>query len=169
MLKKFSSGLYFTLLLCLVTGCGFHLRGVFNIPDALKVIHIVPNQPYDPFQRALRQTLKTNAVQLVDAELAKASGAATLTILGHTISERTIAYGADGQPNRSLLTLTINYQLTDKNGKILVENGVAEIQRELAVNPNVVLGTDNERTRLKSEMILEGASQVVRQLSLVTL
>lgn len=164
----FKRTLTVTMLLALATGCGFHLRGTFSIPKPLQILRILPNQPYDTFQQALRQTLKMNGVEIVDQNLAKIKDAATLTLLDQAFTERTVAYGSDGQPNRAILQFKMHYRVTDAKGTMLTE-AVAQIERELTLNPNAVLGTDNERARLKSDMMLENACQIVRQLSVITL
>lgn len=154
-----------SLCLLLMMGCGFHLRGVFSIPSALRTLHILPYQPFDPFQRALRQTLKRNEVLVINAEMAAAKSAATLTILNQALSERVVAYGSDGQANRAILELKLSYQLSDPQGKLLFSNGSVEVERELTINPNAVLGSQNERTRLQADLYVDAALQLVRQLS----
>src|ERR1700677_119853 len=101
----------FLLLLSLLTGCGFHLRGAFPIDKTFQVLQILPNQPYDTFQLTLKQILKSNNVEVVDQNLAKTKEAATLTLLSQAFSERVIAYGSDGQINRASLQLKVAYQL----------------------------------------------------------
>jgi LPS-assembly lipoprotein len=151
--------------LFVLSGCGFHLRGAFSIPPFLHVLNVSPNQPFDPFQRALIRTLKSNKIEVVDISMAKTKGAALLTLFSQAFSERTIAYGSDGQPNRAILELKITYQLTDPQGKVIVSDATVEVERELTLNPNAVLGTQNERNRLQSDLHLDAASQLVRQLS----
>lgn len=145
-------------------GCGFQLRGQFFIPTALKILKITPNQPSDPFHRALKSILKSNGVQIIDSDHQAPGGYSMLTIVNQTLSDRTIAYGSDGQPNRSILELKIQYEVTDITGKLIV-SGTAQVDRELIITPNAILGTENQRTRILSDLSLDAASQVARQLS----
>lgn len=158
---------HFIIVLSLLAGCGFHLRGTFSIPSSLQTLEVLPNQPYDTFQRALRQLLKSNHVKIIDRSVEETTKIATLTILGQAFSERTIAYGSNGLPNRAALALKINYQLTNPQGKPVGSNTVVEVERELTLNPNAVLGTDNERARLQADLYRDAASQLVRQLSMI--
>jgi LPS-assembly lipoprotein len=91
----------FVVVLSLLAGCGFHLRGTFSIPPSLQTLHVLPNQPYDTFQRALRPLLKGNNIKIVDPTVSETTKIATLTILSQAFSERTIAYGSNGLPNRA--------------------------------------------------------------------
>lgn len=159
--------LHFVMVLFLLTGCGFHLRGTFSIPKSLQTLQILPNQPYDTFQRVLRQFLKSNNIKIVDHNVEEATKVATLTILGQAFSERTIAYGSNGLPNRAVLELKITYQLTNPQGNPVGVNTVVVVERELTLNPLAVLGTDNERNRLQADLYRDAASQLVRQLSMI--
>jgi len=168
MLKRtcFGIKLLNILLLSLMMGCGFHLRGVFHIPKILKMIQIRPNQPFDPFQRVLRQTLKNNQIQVLSENSPNIQEASILTILNQGFSERVLAYGTDGQATRAIIQFTMTYQLTEANGKLIVANNTVQVERELAINSNAVLSTDNERARIRSDLLLDGASQLIRQLSM---
>jgi len=157
----------FILVLSLLTGCGFHLRGAFSIPESLQTLQILPNQPYDIFQRTLKQFLKSNNITIVDPCITKTTNIPTLTILSQAFAERTLAYGSNGLPNRAVLELKISYQLTNPQGKRLGTNTLVTVERELTLNPNAVLGTDNERTYLQAELYRDAASQLVRQLSMI--
>lgn len=159
---------HFIITLSLLTGCGFHLRGAFSIPPSLQTLQILPNQPYDAFQRALKQFLKSNNIKIVEQNIENTVPVATLTILGQAFSERAIAYGSNGLPNRAVLELKISYQLTDVQGKPLGNNTLVTVERELMLNPNAVLGTDNERSHLQADLYRDAASQLVRQLSMIS-
>lgn len=159
---------YFIAILSLLAGCGFQLRGAFSIPSSLQTLQILPYQPYDTFQRTLKQFLKNNEVKIIEQNIDNTVQVAKLTILSQGFSERTIAYGSNGLPNRAVLELKISYQLTNAQGKILGNNTLLFVERELMLNPNAVLSTDNERNHLHAELYRDAASQLVRQLSMIT-
>ena len=156
------------IVLSLLTGCGFHLRGAFSIPQSLQTLQILPDQPYDAFQRALKQFLKSNHITLVEQTTENKKPVTTLTIVSQAFSERAIAYGSNGLPNRAVLELNISYQLSNPQGKLLRDNALVTVERELMLNPNAVLGTDNERSHLQVELYRDAASQLVRQLSMIS-
>ncbi len=159
---------YFIAIFSLLGGCGFQLRGAFSIPLALQTLQILPHQPYDTFQRTLKQFLKNNEVKIIEQDIDNTVQIAKLTILSQAFAERTIAYGSNGLPNRAVLELKISYQLTNAQGKALGNNTLVAVERELMLNPNAMLSTDNERNHLHAELYRDAASQLVRQLSMIT-
>lgn len=159
---------YFIALLFLM-GCGFHLRGAYPVPDSLKTLQITPQQPYNDFQRALKPLLRGNGIRLVDQntpdiDLKQIS---TLSLLSETFSEKTISYGSDGQANRAVLQFKVDYQLIN-NDKPFSNNTTVIVTRELTIDPNNFLATENERIRLRTDLYLDAASQLIRQLSALT-
>jgi outer membrane lipopolysaccharide assembly protein LptE/RlpB len=58
-------------------------------------------------------------------------------------------------------------ELTNPQGKLLETNTLVIVERELTLNPNAVLGTDNERSQLQTDLYRDAASQLVRQLSMI--
>lgn len=154
-------------LMIFITGCGFHLRGSFNIPEGFQRLCIQPYQPAHPFQRQLIRALKSNNVYVINDEVVNSVDitSASLIIQNLAFAEQTSALGADAQTSRSLMRLTINYQLTDCTGKVIVPCGLIQISRDFGVNPNAILGTDNERQRIQEELFNDAVTQFLRQLS----
>jgi len=148
-------------------GCGFHLRGSYPIPEALKIVHISPHQPYDPFQRALRQMLAGNGVQIVDGASGDEILPSTLTIKNQSFEERPIAYGVDGRVTRTRVVLELAYAV-DIQPSHHYEHTI-RLARDYNLNPNNVLGNENEGNRLKEDLYESAAAQCVLELSLVKL
>jgi LPS-assembly lipoprotein len=150
-----------------ITGCGFHLRGSFNIPQGFQRLCIQPYQPAHPFQRQLIRALSSNNVCVINDDVVNSTDASTASLIIQNLafSEQTSALGADAQTSRSLMQLTINYQLTNCTGKIIVPCGLVQVSRDFGVNPNAVLGTDNERQRIQEELFQDAVTQFLRQLS----
>jgi len=152
-------------LLCLMS-CGFHLRSAFNIPPELKILKITPNQPYEPFQRVLRKTLIQNGIMIVDCEPGEnATTPYTLQLLSINFVERPVAYGSDVQVNRATLQLNVTYEIVDAKCCIVIPKRCIQVERDLSIVPNSVLGTEHERANVQAELYQDAATLLIRQLS----
>ncbi len=160
MYKKVSIIISFIIFL---PGCGFQLRGAYPIPVELQTLKITPHQPLDNFQRTLRPLLKSNHVNIVD----NLQTPATLELLSQDFTEKVVSYGSDGRANRAVITFSVQYQLL-LNGKPLSETHQVNATRELTIDPNNYLATDHERNRLKTDLYLDAASQLIRQFSIIS-
>lgn len=165
-IKCVARDLPLTISFILLTACGFHLRGELVIPPELRVVQILPGTPFDPYQKYLRQALKTNEVQVVMPGEEGCKTALILTLLTQNITERTLGYGGDGQTNRVMMQMTITYQLSKPNGEILIPPSSVQSERELSINPSAVLSTDLEREHIRQDLYIDVSAQLMRQLSI---
>lgn len=156
--------LAFCLLYASLSGCGFHLRGKVLVPPELQVLHILPQAPFNPFQQCLRAIFATNGIQIVDA-LPCNTPFAILNILSEQIVDRTIAFGIDGQNNRIMIQFTLTYQITTSADQELICPTTIQVERELNINPNAVLGTDQERAKVVNDLYIDATQQIMRHLT----
>ena len=105
-----------------------------------------------------------NNIKIITARDPKVREHVTLTLLSQGFSERTVAYGPDGQSNRAALRFAMTYQLLDPEGKFMIPDATLQVERELTINPNAVLATENERIQLKHDLMMSAACQLVRQI-----
>jgi outer membrane lipopolysaccharide assembly protein LptE/RlpB len=79
--------------------------------------------------------------------------------------DRPIAFGIDGQNNRVVIQLTLVYQITNVTGHDLICPTTIQVERELNVNPNAVLGTQSERDRVLLDLYHDVTAQIMRNLT----
>lgn len=153
------------LVFLLLNGCGFHLRGMCEVPCEIKILSIDPNDPGDPFQRVLRDVLKTNGIIVANcAEQKKYSN--ILKISPINFIERAVAYGPSNQPQRATLQLTLTYEFLDKDCQVILPCNTIEVERDFTVNNSLsILGTENERLLVQHDLYNDAALLLVRQLS----
>jgi len=167
-MKYLAKHIILVLGLLTLCSCGFHLRGHAAIPAELMSLRITPFAPYEPFHKMLRQSLKYAGVQIVQ-DIESNQQIPILNISAPQFTERTVAYGRDGQAHRVSLILKIPYLLKDPQGRFQVPDHLIELQREINVNPNVILGAVNEKATVQKEMLREAVSQLFWQLSVINL
>lgn len=154
------------ILFCLgLIGCGFHLRGQFTIPQELTLLKIANCDNFDLFKRILKRTLTTNGIQILPMNTT--APANILTITEQQFTERNIAYGSDVQVNRALVQFIVKYQISNPEGRELFPCGTIVVERELTINSNAILGTEDERNRINTELYTDASVQLIRQLSVL--
>lgn len=146
-----------------VSACGFHLRGAVTIPTEIRRLKLSPDDSFEPFQRALRQSLKDNGICLINYCDSEKTSVLILSPL--VFSERVVAYGYDMQVNRVTLEMNFCYEVNDAQGRILIPKTKIVVSRDLTINPNAVLATESDRNQVKAELYQDAASQLIRQLA----
>ncbi len=138
----------FMLFLC-ITACSFHLRGSVPLAPPLHHVYIKTKDPYGQLTRNLRDYLKISHIYIAESP----SDATTiLDILDERESERLLSVSGTQLTRQYSLILTVIFQVTNRQGKVLVPPLVASEARTLTVAVNQILGSNNEADMLYQQM-----------------
>lgn len=164
------------LLLLLLSGCGFKLRGQAQLPPEMATTYLKTNRPAgsSPSELALtlERVLKANGVTVTTDP---AAATATLEILQEGVSRRTIAAGttiSTGQTTAQIREFTlkydVNYRVTLANGKVLIPQATASVSRDMVYNEARVLGKEAGEEILLRDMASDLARSIIRRLQAAT-
>lgn len=158
-LNRQGSALLLIVLLTVISGCGFQLRGSIAIPDELKVLHLAGNKNTAIYQ-AVAKILQSNEVELVgSAELAPYQ----INILGEKLDRRSATLNTRAKTEEYELRTTLNYSISDSDGNELIKPTAIFTERTYSYDENNVNATTAEETLLRQEMRENLAAQLVRR------
>jgi LPS-assembly lipoprotein len=152
------------LLICLLTACGFQLRGTTPLPEILQRVAVQPNDPYLPLQRQIRELMRVNGVTIVDMSQRPT---AILEIQEDDFQTLDISIGADGRIREQSYTYIVTFLVTDAKGQVLMGPETIRSMRIVEFDPNQALSQSLEEKVIRNETRLDAASQLVRRLSYV--
>lgn len=152
---------FFLSLAVLVTaGCGFHLRGVTQLPAELQTIIVDSSDPYGPLTRLIKDELHNSGITISDE--ASSTKIPSLRIIGIQESQNTASIYRDGITAEYQLVMTVDAQLMFPDKGIYPLN--VKIFRSFFDNPLTALAKDTERSLLQTEMMKQAAQQITRRL-----
>lgn len=156
-----------TFMLCLLVlmgmlyGCGFHLRGTVALPSALKRLHLVSQVGFSPFLTTLRRHLTDRGVILVDAH----AKAYVLTIIevrdAKQLSQQLGGAGA-GKYN---YTRTVRFSLSDAKGKVLITSAVVTASQTYTTSVTQQLIATQQLATLSTEINHALAKKILLRLT----
>ena len=151
------------LLLLILNGCGFSLRGTSELPPGITVMRLSAAQPHSALQRMLEKRLKPYAIQLIGQSAATTDAALSLHIVADSLNRRLLSLFPTGQVAEYELIYSVRYQLQfpDKDAQ-LVE---FEIRREYQDDPDAVLAKSRELELVLGEMRQQAADRMIHQIS----
>jgi LPS-assembly lipoprotein len=155
---------FFVSFMVVLTACGFHLRGQgpsVLLPSQLKVLFVESKQPYSVLTREVEQMLTGMGVKLVDNARAAPF---TLSIIRAEASQQTTGMSPTTQISTYALSYTIIYQITDKEGRMVVPPRTITASRSYASNTNQMLSANYEYAQLENDMRRDVISQMTYQL-----
>ncbi|WGS85171.1 LPS assembly lipoprotein LptE [Methylomonas sp. UP202] len=138
-----------------MTGCGYHLRGSVDMPEAMKNVYIF----------GASSQLQTQMQSIVRASKGKVVGSpndagVVVKVLKEDMRRRTLSIGSTGKSNESELEYYLRFQMYDNQEKPLMEEQTIEMSREFFNDQTAILAKTNEEQLIRSEMY----KQVARML-----
>ncbi len=146
----------------LSSSCGFHLRGLVELPPELDSIYIEGGLPNSQMREILRQKLIASKVNVLEQ---RQESGAVLRILKDETNRRIASINTAGQPNEYELKYSLSYQLEDGQGQQLLARRDLSQLRTYRYDPNNVLSIEEEAFRIKREMARAAVNQMLRQIS----
>ena len=152
------------LLLLLVAGCGFHLRGAAVIPESLKTMYIQGIDLHTDLGRELKRSLESNGVNIADDY---SQGTAVLSILENKYDRRVLSVGSDAKVSEYTLYGRVKFKVSDGDGVILAEEQTVEAMRDFQFDQTQVLGKGNEEELLREDLNRQLVGGILRRLSVL--
>lgn len=151
--------LILVVLMTLLSGCGFHLRDDYLVPDELNVLSVTSYDQYSTLTRELKKRLEINDVQIVTP----ATNVPNLQLFNESISQRTLSVYQNTRAAEIELTMTTNYQVSIPH--IGIKQFSTSVSRNFLDNPLTPLAKSVERDMIENEMRELTAGQIIRQLA----
>tara|TARA_R110002050_G_scaffold57423_5_gene129261 strand:+ start:184856 stop:185350 length:495 start_codon:yes stop_codon:yes gene_type:complete len=151
-------------LLVVIAGCGFQLRGAVPLPDSLKLMYVQGINLQQGLGLTLKRALKQNGIQVVD-DYEKDS--ALLTILENRSERRVLSVGNNAKVSEYELYSMLKFKVTDGQGKLLVAPQQFEAIRDYQFDQTQVLSSDGEEAILREQLNQQLVDSILRRLSAV--
>lgn len=146
----------------LLSACGFHLRGMIDVPTWLNNVAVIAKIPDKQLTSILKTQLEGYNIQ-VNPEPAHATY--WLIINQDAVQQQIISVGASTNPRQYILKLTIQFMLQARKGQIVKPPRTITVTRQLTVNNDRILGSTDEESILIGEMKQDAVVQMISQLS----
>ncbi|WKE66632.1 LPS assembly lipoprotein LptE [Gallaecimonas kandeliae] len=140
----------------LASGCGFHLKGSYEMPAAYRQVTLTSFDQYARITTLVSQSLAGSGVALGQGP--------EVHILSDNLDRQTLSLFSTGQVAEYELVYSLKWQLIREGQEPQVH--VIEVRRDYQDDPARTLAKDRERDLLLEEMRKEAADRLVRQLAL---
>ena len=148
-------------LLLLLAGCGFHLRGALTYPPQLERTYIETADTYSLFYRELRTALEAAGIDVTDTA---AEATATFRIARDATDQRVLSVSARNVPTEYEVWYTIEYSL-DSTDDTMIDSQVLTLTRDYTYDSTLVLGKAQEEELLREAIVDDLVRIVLRQIS----
>jgi LPS-assembly lipoprotein len=161
-LKIRSKTTLLTLGLLLLAGCGFHLRGIVNLPSQLQTLYLQSASPYSELTRQIRTSLKFSNAKLVSSA---DQAPVTLHIFDEKFSSSQTSVASTNQTRSYTATYSMQYNITSASGKVLMQTRTISSTQNVTAQPNEVLENTNKLDIAKQNLLRNLVSKLLFQLA----
>lgn len=157
----------FAVLLCVtLSACGFQLRGAFQVPDALKVLHLSAENPNSAIVSQVRRSMLASGVRVVNSNN---DAPYTLHISKERTEKRSISVDSIAAAAEFQLRQFVSYELRDSSNRIVISPQQIINERNFQNDINNVVGKRDEERLIMDEMRIQLASQIMRRYQAIDL
>ncbi|MGB1262916.1 MAG: LPS assembly lipoprotein LptE [Cognaticolwellia sp.] len=163
-IRQLSQFLSFSIILMLLNGCGFQLRGNYLLAPELQNIEFSSVDQYGELTRLVKQHLTINDVNLVQNS---AKAIPQMRMLQDNLDRRTLSVFPNGQVAEYELIYTVRYQILIPGQD--VQNFSFELNRDYQDDPDIALAKSRELSLMLREMRQEAANKILRDMASIQL
>ncbi|MGL5290576.1 MAG: LPS assembly lipoprotein LptE, partial [Vibrionaceae bacterium] len=153
-----------SLLFCalLIGGCGFTLRGSYNLPNEIKTLSVTSFDEFGPLPREMKKRLQLHHIEVA----APAKERANLHFRSENYGENTLSLYQNSRAAQKQILYTARYSVSvPQKGSYDFSTSVS---RTYLDNPLTALAKSVEEEVLANEMRIEATKQIIRQLARLT-
>lgn len=156
-MHRINWAILFTLML---SACGFQLRGMTEL--SFKNLYIQGSTL--SISRDLKQSFKTNGIQVVDAA---ENAEVLLELLGETNEKRILSLSGGGLVREYELNYKVNFRTREAASPTWSPAQTVQVRRDFSYDDKVLLGKGEEEARLNTDMRKDAVREVLRRLTAI--
>ena len=148
--------------LLFLTGCGFHLRGIEQLPVWLTQVAVLIEKADPEWGPLLRDQLQAAHVTIVDDPM---KAPYWLIIQNESTEENIMSISSGSSPRQYQLTYRVQFTLQRAQGSDIRPLTTILVTRPLTINNDRILGSHDEEDQLEHEMRRDAALQILYRLA----
>jgi len=142
----------------LLSACGYHLRGAFELPAGMKNIFLEGGSA--PLQTQFKKAMELSSIPI--AASAETAGI-IIRIFDENSQRRVLSLAATGVANDFELDYRMEYEIIDAKDNVLMARQPLEIKREYYNDQLAIIAKESEETMIKNEMYQQAVRTIVNR------
>ncbi|MDH5471526.1 MAG: LPS assembly lipoprotein LptE [Gammaproteobacteria bacterium] len=152
------------LLVISMTACGFHLRGAYQLPDAMAKTYVQAANQNSELIRSLKRSLKANNILVVENT---SDATAVLKITSESQNKRVLSVDSKGRAREYELSYAVGFHVQTGNADFSMAEQELKLEREFLFDTEDVLGKGREESTLIKDMQQDMVRLILLRLQLI--
>ena len=141
----------------LLSACGFHLRGVENVPESMRYVTLLPGNASSELQSSLRKVMKTNGIEH------RASAPYQIKLLSSRYKRRTATLTRSSDVDEYEISLSVVFMIADSKGKPLTSDITLQRERTYTYDSDAATASSEREEQLRKELHSSLAQSIIRR------
>ena len=146
------------LIALLLSACGYHLRGAFELPTGLKNIFLDGGSA--PLQVQFKKAMDLSSIPIAGS--AETAGI-VIRIFDENSQRRVLSLASTGVANDFELAYRMEYEIVDAKDNVLMARQPLEIKREYYNDQLAIIAKESEEIIIKNEMYQQAVRTIVNR------
>lgn len=142
----------------LLTACGYHLRGAFQLPENMKNVYVEGGS--EPLLEQFRQVMTSSSGQLASS---RQGAGIVIKIFNEDFNRRVLSLSTRGKSNEFELGYRLDYELVNADNGLLMARQTVDIRRDYYNDQQFVIAKDNEEAMIRNEMYRQVVNTIVNR------
>ncbi|WP_340123267.1 LPS assembly lipoprotein LptE [Methylobacter svalbardensis] len=142
----------------LLTACGYHLRGAFQLPENMKNVYVEGGS--EPLLEQFRQVMKSSSGQLASS---RQGAGIVIKIFNEDFNRRVLSLSTRGKSNEFELGYRLDYELVNADNGLLMARQTVDIRRDYYNDQQFMIAKDNEEAMIRNEMYRQVVNTIVNR------
>ncbi len=149
----------------ILSGCGFHLRGMIDMPRWLNHIAVIIEQAQRDLGPSLVESLQSYNLTI---DSSPASAQYWLIVQHDNLQKNIASISSSTTPRQYELIYTVQFKLMQAKGRDIIPSATISITRQATINSDRILGSNEEEALLIHEMMRDAATQIINRISKIS-
>lgn len=145
-----------------LSSCGFHLRGMYQVNHQLHSVAVEVNTHSEGLKPFLESLLSSYSIDIVSLS---SQADYTVIIEKENFQRQITNVSASTTPRQYLLIYAVDFSVHDRRGVTVLSSAHVNVIRQFTLNNDRILGSNYEEMLFKKEMEQEAANQILFRLN----
>jgi LPS-assembly lipoprotein len=146
----------------LLSACGYHLRGAFQLPENMKNVYVEGGS--GPLLDQFKQVLKTSSANLSSS---RTGAGIVIKVANEEFNRRVVSLSSRGKSNEFELEYRMDYEFANAKDALLMERQTVDIRREYYNDQQFVIAKENEENVIRNEMYQQAVQTILNRARVV--
>jgi LPS-assembly lipoprotein len=137
------------IVLVLLGGCGYHLRGTETLPETMAVTYIQGKRPFDSLNDDFLVALEGRGVRVTGS---RDEATAILRILANSDKKDVLTVDVGGKVQEIQIRQTIRFDVVTPDNQPLVEQQEISLTRDFVFNKDDILAKERESDLISAQL-----------------